>query len=171
MRHDAHNPQVSGLTLTPRRDHHRGGRPSPCRSGELRGAIWGKVAIDAATWTVPGARTKTGDKHRVALSRSALEFLEGAWSRSDRSGLIFPSTTGRQLSNNTIRSCSSTSTSRRYRTDSGPASAAGAPTPASPARSPKPHSDTSSPASKAPTNAATSSTDDAPSWTNGPPTS
>ena len=38
-----------------------------CRSGELRGAVWDEVDIDAAMWTVPGARTKTGDEHRVAL--------------------------------------------------------------------------------------------------------
>ena len=59
--------------------------------------------IDSATWTVPGARTKTGDEHRVALSGRTLEILEAARSLADRSGLIFPSTTGRQLSNNTMR--------------------------------------------------------------------
>ena len=74
-----------------------------CRSGELRGAASGEVDIDAATWTVPGARTKTGDEHRVALSGRALEILEAARGLADRSGLIFPSTTGRQLSNNTMR--------------------------------------------------------------------
>ena len=74
-----------------------------CRSGELRGAIWDEVDTDAAAWTVPGARTKTSDEHRVALSGRALEILEAARSLADRSGLIFPSTTGRQLSNNTMR--------------------------------------------------------------------
>ena len=74
-----------------------------CRSGELRGAIWDEVDTDAAAWTVPGARTKSSDEHRVALSGRALEILEAARSLADRSGLIFPSTTGRQLSNNTMR--------------------------------------------------------------------
>ena len=74
-----------------------------CRSGELRGAIWDEVDTESAAWTVPGARTKTSDEHRVALSGRALEILEGARSLADRSGLIFPSTTGRQLSNNTMR--------------------------------------------------------------------
>ena len=73
------------------------------RSGELRGTTWVEVDIESATWTVPGARTKTGDEHRVALSGRALEILEAARSLADRSGLIFPSTTGRQLSNNTMR--------------------------------------------------------------------
>ena len=68
------------------------------------------AAPPGAKWTStrprgrsPGARTKTGDEHRVALSDRALEILEAARSLADRSGLIFPSTTGRQLSNNTIR--------------------------------------------------------------------
>ena len=74
-----------------------------CRSGELRGAIWSEVDIESATWTVPGARTKTSDEHRVALSGRALEILEAARSLADRSGLIFPSVTGQQLSNNTMR--------------------------------------------------------------------
>ena len=74
-----------------------------CRSGELRGAIWDEVDTDAAAWTVPGARTKSSDEHRVALSGRALEILEAARGLADRSGLIFPSTTGRQLSNNTMR--------------------------------------------------------------------
>ena len=127
--------------------------------------------IDAATWTVPGARTKTGDEHRVALSGRTLEILEAARSLAARSGLIFPNTTGRQLSNNTMRKLlidlnipavphGFRASFRSWCADTGV-----------PAKSPKPHSDTSSPASPAPTSAATSSTDAAPSWTNGPPTS
>jgi len=90
---------------------------------------------------------------------------------ANRSELIFPSTTGRQLSNNTMRKLlmdlGIPAVPHGFRA----ASAAGAPTPASPARSPKPPSGTSSPASKAPTSAATYSAAAAPSWTNGPPTS
>lgn len=74
-----------------------------CRTGELRGAHWDEVDFESATWTVPGARTKTSDEHRVAISGRALEILEAARSLADRSGLIFPSTTGHQLSNNTMR--------------------------------------------------------------------
>ena len=74
-----------------------------CRSGELRGARWDEVDIDSATWTVPGARTETSDEHRVALSGRALDIIDAARSLADRSGLIFPSATGRQLSNNTMR--------------------------------------------------------------------
>ena len=70
---------------------------------------------------------------------------------ANRSELIFPSTTGRQLSNNTMRKLlmdlGIPAVPHGFRA----ASAAGAPTPASPARSPKPPLDTSSPVSKAPT--------------------
>lgn len=48
------------------------------RSGELRGACWDEVDVDAAVWRVPGSRTKTGRSHRVPLSRRALEVLEEA---------------------------------------------------------------------------------------------
>ena len=41
--------------------------------------------------------------HSGELRGRALEVLEVARSLADRSGLIFPSTTGRQLSNNTMR--------------------------------------------------------------------
>lgn len=45
------------------------------RSGEVRGATWGEIDLDAATWTVPADRMKAGREHRVALSRQALELL------------------------------------------------------------------------------------------------
>lgn len=45
------------------------------RSGEVRGATWGEIDLDAATWTVPAERMKAGREHRVALSRQALELL------------------------------------------------------------------------------------------------
>ncbi len=41
--------------------------------------------------------------HNPQVSGRALEVLEAARSLADRSGLIFLSTTGRQLSNNTMR--------------------------------------------------------------------
>ena len=48
------------------------------RSGEVRGACWGEIDVEAAIWTVPGSRTKTGRSHRVPLSRRALEVLDEA---------------------------------------------------------------------------------------------
>ena len=72
------------------------------RSGEVRGARWGEVDLEAATWTVPGGRMKSKREHAVPLSARALEVLEAARHLSDGSGLVFPSPTGRVLSDNTL---------------------------------------------------------------------
>ena len=47
------------------------------RSGEVLGATWAEMDMDAAVWTVPAARMKAGREHRVPLSASAVELLEG----------------------------------------------------------------------------------------------
>ena len=72
------------------------------RSGEIRGARWDEIDLDAQTWTVPGDRTKTGKPHRVPLSTRALEILADATTIADDSGLLFPSPSGRKLSDATM---------------------------------------------------------------------
>ena len=47
------------------------------RSGEVRNATWDEIDLATATWTVPPEHTKTGLKHRVPLSTSALTVLGG----------------------------------------------------------------------------------------------
>ena len=42
------------------------------RSGEVRGATWDEIDMDAATWTIPAERMKAGVEHRVPLSAPAL---------------------------------------------------------------------------------------------------
>ena len=71
-----------------------------CRSGEARGATWAEIAGDV--WTVPAERTKGGREHRVPLSAAALSVLEKARDYADDSGLIFPSPTGRVLTDSTL---------------------------------------------------------------------
>ena len=73
-----------------------------CRSGEVRLARWDEFDLEAAIWTVPASRTKAGREHRVPLSTRALEVLAGARGLADGSGLVFPSSTGRALSNATL---------------------------------------------------------------------
>ena len=73
-----------------------------CRSGEVRGARWDEVNLETATWTVPGSRMKSKREHAVPLSGRALEVLAEARQFSDSSGLVFPSPTGRVLSDNTL---------------------------------------------------------------------
>ena len=74
-----------------------------CRSGEVRLATWGEIDLDAATWTVPADRTKTGRPHAVPLSGRAVAVLAEAREVSDGSGLVFPSTRpGRPLSDSSL---------------------------------------------------------------------
>ena len=73
-----------------------------CRSGEVRGARWDEINLDAATWTIPATRMKTSRQHRVPLPTRAVEVLEEAKRFRDRSGLVFPSPTGRELSDATL---------------------------------------------------------------------
>ena len=74
------------------------------RSGEVRGARWSEVDLAARTWVVPADRMKSGRDHRVPLSGRAVAILEAAKALSDGEpeSLIFPSVTGRMLSDSTM---------------------------------------------------------------------
>ena len=61
------------------------------RSGEARGATWGEIDMDAATWTIPATRMKGGQNHRVPLSGAAMDVLREAARFRDDTGLVFPS--------------------------------------------------------------------------------
>ena len=65
------------------------------RSVEVTGARWDEIDLDAATWTIPAERMKTGVEHVVTLSRMAVEVLERA--HRDTTGLCFPSARGGQM--------------------------------------------------------------------------
>ena len=72
------------------------------RSGEARLAHWEEIDIEAATWTIPADRMKAKRIHRVPLPKQAMKVLEQARQWADSSGLIFPSSTGRVLSDSTL---------------------------------------------------------------------
>ena len=72
------------------------------RSGEVRGAKWDEIDLDARTWTVPANRMKAGREHRVPLSDAALAVLADARALADESGLVFPSARGKELSDMTL---------------------------------------------------------------------
>ena len=72
------------------------------RSGEARLAQWEEIDLEKATWTVPAERMKSGRPHRVPLSRRAIAILREAQAIQDGSGLVFPSSNGRSLSNMTL---------------------------------------------------------------------
>ena len=74
------------------------------RSGEVRGARWDEVDMDAREWLIPAERMKASAEHRIPLSDAALDVLEQAKVLDDGSGLIFPSATkqGASLSDMTL---------------------------------------------------------------------
>ena len=73
-----------------------------CRSGEVRLAEWCEVDLDERVWTVPAEHAKNGREHRVPLTEPAVAILTEALERADGSDLVFPSATGRTMSDSTL---------------------------------------------------------------------
>ena len=71
------------------------------RSGEVRGATWAEIDLQAAVWTVPGSRMKMGREHRAPLSPQALALLK-ALPRMAGTDLVFPAPRGGILSDMTL---------------------------------------------------------------------
>lgn len=71
------------------------------RSGEVRGATWAEIDLDAGLWTIAAERMKAGREHRVPLSPDALALLR-ALPRMAGSELVFPAPRGGQLSDMTL---------------------------------------------------------------------
>lgn len=67
------------------------------RSGEVRGATWSEIDLDAAVWVVPGDRMKAGREHRVPLCTQAVELLK-KMPRFVGNEHVFPSPRGKVLS-------------------------------------------------------------------------
>lgn len=57
------------------------------RSGEVRGATWAKIDLDAGLWVVPAERIKMGKEHRVPLSASVIALINDLPREGD---LVFP---------------------------------------------------------------------------------
>lgn len=76
------------------------------RPGELRGARWSEIDIEAAVWRIPGERMKMKTPHTVPLSRQALELIERQRAISGGGELVFPSPfyPDKPLSENTLNS-------------------------------------------------------------------
>jgi integrase len=71
------------------------------RSGEVRGATWDEIDLDAAMWVIPPARMKMGREHRVPLSEAAVELLR-AVPKTKGAPYLFPSATGKMISDMSI---------------------------------------------------------------------
>lgn len=74
-----------------------------CRSGEVRGALWSEVDFEKCVWTIPAERMKKKRVHKVPLTPQAVSILEQAKAlRREGTDLIFPSATGKTLSDMTL---------------------------------------------------------------------
>ena len=71
------------------------------RSGEVRGATWEEIDLDAAIWTISGERMKAGRPHRVPLPPAAVDLLR-ALPRLHGTDLVFFAARGGQLSDMAI---------------------------------------------------------------------
>lgn len=59
------------------------------RRNEVAGMRWSEIDADAATWTIPGTRTKNGKTHTVHLSAPALAIIQSQ-PRFKNSPFVFP---------------------------------------------------------------------------------
>ncbi len=67
------------------------------RSGEVRGATWQEIDLDAAVWIVPAQRMKASKEHRVPLAARVVAIVK-AMPRMAGSDYVFPAVRGGQLS-------------------------------------------------------------------------
>ncbi|WP_399684003.1 tyrosine-type recombinase/integrase [Xenophilus sp.] len=74
------------------------------RTGELIGARWDEIDLDAAEWRIPSERMKMKTPHIVPLSKQAVEVLKCLHELRGLSGLVFPGERDHEkpMSNNTI---------------------------------------------------------------------
>ncbi len=69
------------------------------RSGEVRGALWSEIDLEARIWTVPAERMKAGRDHRVPLTAPAVAILDAACGLpAGREQFVFPAPGGGALS-------------------------------------------------------------------------
>ena len=71
------------------------------RSGEVRGATWSEIDLEAAVWTIPAGRMKAEKEHRVPLSAESLALLN-ALPRMVGTDLVFPNAKNTVLSDMTL---------------------------------------------------------------------
>lgn len=69
------------------------------RSGEVRGATWEEIDLDARVWTVPSERMKGSRVHKVPLTPAAVRLLKSLPRAHD---IVFPNPKGQMLSDMTL---------------------------------------------------------------------
>lgn len=71
------------------------------RSGEVRGATWDEIDLEARVWTIPAGRMKMGKEHEVPLTEDVVALLK-ALPRFEDNNLVFPASRGGELSDMTL---------------------------------------------------------------------
>lgn len=71
------------------------------RSGEVRGATWDEIDMEAKTWMIPKERMKAQKEHTVPLCADAVKLLK-ALPRIEGSPYVFPAPRGGALSDMTL---------------------------------------------------------------------
>ena len=56
------------------------------RSGEVRGALWPELDLEAALWTIPAGRMKAGREHRVPLTAEVVALIRSLPKMTDAEG-------------------------------------------------------------------------------------
>ncbi len=74
------------------------------RSGEIRGATWDEIDLDAGLWIIPAERMKAQREHRVPLTEDAVALLQ-ALPRMQGSPFVFPAARGGMLSDMALSAC------------------------------------------------------------------
>jgi integrase len=73
-----------------------------CRSNEIRGLMWGEVDFEAKTITIPASRMKRSIEFPAPLSSQALGLLKGLYRDQTSGELVFPSQSGKPVSNQSL---------------------------------------------------------------------
>lgn len=71
------------------------------RSGEVRGATWDEIDLEAGEWNIPAGRMKAAKAHRVPLSSAAVALLKALPPMAGNAN-VFPAPRGGQLSDMTL---------------------------------------------------------------------
>jgi integrase len=76
------------------------------RPGEVRGARWAELDLEAALWIIPAERMKMRTEHRIPLSSQAVEVFRSMQPINGQRDLVFasPSYPSKSLSENTLNS-------------------------------------------------------------------
>ncbi|RYH63562.1 MAG: site-specific integrase [Alcaligenaceae bacterium] len=74
------------------------------RSGEIRGARWPEINLQAKVWTIPADRMKAKREHRVPLSIQAVALIE-AQPRFGHHNLLFAGRSNSPLSDMSLTAC------------------------------------------------------------------